>query len=171
MKKSTTPRRPNPTETERTLGALLRLAYDKLARRVYQRLAESGYPEIRRAHSVVLRSISPDGSKIVELAAAAQMRKQSMGDLVRYLHKHGYVEFKADPDDARARLVCLTRKGEKLHQCALDISKEVEQEVGVVIGGAGLEQLRRSLEVLAGLPDLTGRNRKKGGKSSATAAR
>jgi DNA-binding MarR family transcriptional regulator len=112
-------------------------------------LTESGYPEIRRSHSAVLRTISPDGSRIVDLAAAAQMRKQSMGDLVSYLEEHGYVRLKNDPNDARARLAFLTEKGEKLHRRAMEISKEVEEEVASRIGAANVRQLRSFLEAMS----------------------
>jgi len=39
------------------------------------------------------------------------MTHQSMGELIDTLERRDYVERRPDPDDGRARLVCLTAKG------------------------------------------------------------
>lgn len=42
---------------------------------------------------------------MAELAEEARMTKQSMGELVAYLERRGYVERLPDPRDGRARIV------------------------------------------------------------------
>jgi DNA-binding MarR family transcriptional regulator len=139
------PSGPNATVSEQTLGALLRGPYEILATRVYGELARSGFSEIRPAHGAVFRHVAPDGSWIVELAEKNQMTKQSMSYLVDYLHEHGYVDFRADPSDRRAKCVHLTEKGLRVQKAAMEISRQVEQELADEVGADGMKQLRTLL--------------------------
>lgn len=132
-----------------TLGALLRDAYEWLAARVYGGLAARGFPEIRRAHSGVLRHIRPDGSRLTELAQAAGMAKQSMAYLVEDLAALGHVETVPDPEDGRARRVRLTARGRRLMEALLALSAEAERELAARIGARDAAALRRALEKLS----------------------
>jgi DNA-binding MarR family transcriptional regulator len=136
------------TDEQQTFGALLRKPYEVLARRVYTRLAAEGYSDIRPAHSAVLRNMGANGSRITELADRAQMTKQSMGALVDYLRERGYLELHADPSDARAKIACLTERGQVLQSHALSISREAEQDLVQLVGGDDMQQLRALLERL-----------------------
>ncbi|HZP84081.1 MAG TPA: MarR family winged helix-turn-helix transcriptional regulator [Chthonomonadaceae bacterium] len=138
----------NITDVERTFGALLRRPYQHLTARVYERLAATGYSDIRPAHGAVFRHIAPEGLRITELADRAQMTKQSMGYLVEYLREHGYVELRPDPSDGRAKIACLTPRGEALQQDALKISREVERELAQLVGEEEIRLLRAHLERL-----------------------
>lgn len=132
-----------------SLGALLRDAYEWLSERVYGRLAEQGFPEIRRAHGGVLRHIRPEGSRLTDLAQAAGMAKQSMAYLVEDLARLGHVETRPDPEDGRARRVCLTPRGRALMETMLALSRDAEGELAVRIGTREAAGLRRALEKLA----------------------
>lgn len=139
----------NVTESVKTIGALLRLPFELLVDRVYSELATSGFEDIRPAHGSVFRYISPDGSRLTELAECAQMTKQSMTYLIEYLHKHGYVEMIPDPTDGRAKLIRLTAQGTEVQQTAIQISRQVEAEWATQIGQRKMSQLRRLLEELS----------------------
>ncbi|MFT3830561.1 MAG: MarR family winged helix-turn-helix transcriptional regulator [Opitutaceae bacterium] len=132
----------------RTLGSLLQAPYRALRRRVYGRLAERGFPEIRPAHSAVLRHILPEGSRPTELAAAAGLTKQSMAYLVEHLTTAGVVRTVPDPEDGRARLVQLTARGRKLMDALVAASAEAEQEVVAVLGREAVDTLRTQLTAL-----------------------
>jgi DNA-binding MarR family transcriptional regulator len=136
----------NVTEEARTLGALLRSPYQKLQRHTYGRLAASGFDDIRPAHSSVFRHILPSGSRATELAEAAQMTKQSMAYLINYLEQRGYVELVPDPVDGRAKLVRLTRRGEKFQRAAMKLSLRLEEDLARQLGQDEVAQLRRLLE-------------------------
>lgn len=136
----------NITERVLTLGALLRLPYEALSRRVYARLSESGYPDIRLSHSSVFRHVLPAGSRITALAERAQMTKQSMAYLVESLAAGGYVEIRDDPDDGRAKLVKLTAKGRRVQSALLALSAEAEEECAQLLGREKMRQLRLLLE-------------------------
>jgi DNA-binding MarR family transcriptional regulator len=139
----------NIAEHHRTLGALLRLPYEVLARRVYGGLAERGFPDIRIAHSAVFRHITPRGSRVTELAERAQMAKQSMAYLVESLTEAGYLTSVPDPADGRARLVRLTARGRRVWDALIALSAEAEAEFAQRLGAAKVARLRKLLEELA----------------------
>jgi DNA-binding MarR family transcriptional regulator len=132
----------------RTLGSLLRFADRALRARVYARLADAGFPDLRPAHSSLLRNMTEGGSRITELAAAAQMTKQSMGYLADSLAAAGYVTLEPDPTDGRAKRVQLTDKGRAAGDTLVRLSAEVEQEFAALIGAAEMTRLRGHLERL-----------------------
>jgi DNA-binding MarR family transcriptional regulator len=141
--------RRNVTAEIKTMGALLRAPFDVLVDRVYSELAISGFEDIRPAHGSVFRYISPDGSRLTELADYAQIAKQSMTYLVDYLHQHGYVEMIPDPTDGRAKLIRLTPKGATVQQTAIQISRQVEAEWAAQLGQRKMSQLCQLLEELS----------------------
>ena len=145
--------RKNVTEQVKTMGALLRLPFEVLLDRVYSELVTSGFEDIRPAHGNVFRYISPDGSRLTELADTAQITKQSMNYLVEYLHDRGYVEMIPDPTDGRAKLIHLTAQGQKVQQLAIQISRQVEVEWATQLGQRKMSQLRRLLEELSDVLD------------------
>jgi len=136
------------TEEAGTLGALLRLPYQTLARRMYRELAGSGFPDVRPAFSSVFRFIAPEGSRVTDLAERAQMTKQSMGYLVDALHERGYVAFAPDPDDRRAKRVRLTARGEAFHRAAVALSREYEAMLAERLGPEEMARLRELLSRL-----------------------
>jgi DNA-binding MarR family transcriptional regulator len=153
----------NLTEEVGTLGALLRLPYQALAKRLYTEMAENGFPDVRPAHGSVFRHILPEGSRVTDLAERAGMTKQSMSYLVDYLHEHGYLDFVRDPDDGRAKLVVLTDRGAAFLEGALALSARLEAECARQIGATNMTQLRnllRRLAVCLNTPEPTGDKRR-----------
>lgn len=139
------PSAPFPDQA-RTLGSLLRAPYRRLADRLYAELAANGFPEIRPAHSAVFRHISPDGSRLTDMAEQAELTKQSMAYLVGYLDENGYVTLQPDPDDGRAKLVRLTKRGQAFITALLKASATVEDDLAAALGATKLKQLRDLLE-------------------------
>jgi DNA-binding MarR family transcriptional regulator len=138
----------NISAQRRTLGALLRGAEEPLRARVYARLAELGFADIRPAHSSLLRNISADGSRVSDLAVRAQMTKQSMAYLADSLAALGYVANGPDPDDGRAKRVTLTDRGRAAWEALVQLSAETEAEFARLIGAGDMAQLRALLERL-----------------------
>ncbi|MBO1074229.1 MarR family winged helix-turn-helix transcriptional regulator [Roseomonas marmotae] len=132
----------------RPLGALLRRPYDVLQHRVYGRIGERGFPEIRVAHSSVLRNLPFEGSRVSELAERARMAKQSMSYLVEDLAASGYVNIAPHPHDRRAKLVTLTERGLEMRATLVALSDEVEADLARAIGQAEMKRLRALLEKL-----------------------
>lgn len=120
--------------------------------RIMAHLAEHGF-DITVAQGRIAARIDEDGSRLTQLAAAAQVTKQSAGFLVDQLEKGGYVERIPDPVDARARLVRLAARGMAAQACAREMEVEVERELEAHLGARRMRELRRSLESLREVTD------------------
>jgi DNA-binding MarR family transcriptional regulator len=70
-----------------------------------------GFDDIRPTHGFAFVLLSHGGATVSELAGHLGVTKQAASQLVDELVGKGYVQRQAHPDDARARLVVLTRKG------------------------------------------------------------
>jgi DNA-binding MarR family transcriptional regulator len=67
--------------------------------------------QISAAHIHITRHLSLQGSRLTDLAQAAGMSKQAMGNLVDQCEAWGLVKRENDSRDARARLVVFTDDG------------------------------------------------------------
>lgn len=133
----------------RTLGTLLFVPYEYMMIRVYKQLQKDGYPDVRPAHSAVLRHILPGGSRLVDLAEQAGMTKQSMAYLVQSLHRGGYLLIESDENDGRAKRLRLSAKGLRLQKSAMKISQSLENGLADQIGEASMRNLRKHLAQLS----------------------
>ncbi len=131
------------------LGRLLREPFQEMTQHIHARLAEHGHPNIRIAHGNVFQFLDDEGTRVSELAARAQMTKQSMGELVAHLEAHGYVERVPDPSDGRAKLVRPTASGQATYPLAVEAIAEVEARWAERIGEPKLRRLRALLEELS----------------------
>jgi DNA-binding MarR family transcriptional regulator len=113
------------------------------------RLHERGYPDVRLAHSALFAHIDPGGTRSSELAERAGITKQGMGQLVADLEKKEYVERVEDPEDGRAKLVRLTKKGRQHVRDAREIIAEIEEAYALWLGNGRLETLRAILTDLS----------------------
>ena len=129
------------------IGALLRDPHDMLDRRLHQKLDLVGFDDLRRHHGLVFQYIG-ERSRVIDLAARAQMTKQAMAEIVDYLERRGYVTRTVDPDDRRAKPVQLTDKGRSAQPAALNAIAEIEEEWKASFGGARFERLRGELAAL-----------------------
>jgi len=129
-------------------GLLLYLPYRYLEERVLEALREQGYP-ITASQARVFQRIGPHGSRLVDLAAATSLTKQSVGFLVDQLETAGYVTREPDARDARARLVTITPTGRTLVEEGARIGAEVEREWADLLGADDLAQMRRALARLS----------------------
>ena len=84
--------RPRGTNTVAMLGQ----AYSLLGFRIVDGVVGTGFPQ-KPSHSAVFAQISPEGSRLTDLAAGAGITPQSMGALVDELVELGYVERRAGP--------------------------------------------------------------------------
>lgn len=139
----------------RMIGALLRIPFQATVQRVYQRLNEAGYTDLRPAHFAVLQNLRPEGVHVTELANLAQMTRQSMGALVDYVEDRGYVERIVDPGDGRAWLVRLTEKGREVEQIARSALAELEFEWAHALGADRYAALYSTLRDIVAIVEHT----------------
>jgi DNA-binding MarR family transcriptional regulator len=127
------------------VGHLLRGPLQAMVRGVVDGLADAGFDDLTPAHTSVFQHIEAGGTRLVDLAARAQMTKQSMGYLVDQLERRGYVERRPDPTDRRAALVVLTDRGWAEVRAALEVIAGIEARWGRALGRERMEQLRELL--------------------------
>lgn len=110
------------------VGILLKIPFVRLDQEVDRRLNEMGFRDIRPAHHAVFQFLPTDGIRLTELAQRAHVTKQSMGELVRYLEAHDYLERVPDPSDSRAQIIRRTPRAWKLFDAVDRIIDDVERE-------------------------------------------
>jgi DNA-binding MarR family transcriptional regulator len=120
----------------------------RLARSINQAVAAAGHP-LRPAHAGVFINIDRAGSRLTQLAAAADMTPQSMLELVDELDRLGYLKRAPDPTDRRAKLIMLTDTGYRAVQSAFDAIIAIETQLEELLGRTGLVRLRKALRTIA----------------------
>jgi DNA-binding MarR family transcriptional regulator len=121
--------------------------------RVLEALRAAGFDDLTLAQSRIGQRLNRQGIRVTDLAEQAGVTKQTAGALVDELQANGYVARKADPADARARLVVLTERGEKLCAAAAAEIAKVEVEWRTHLGAESYEQLRTALTSLREITD------------------
>ena len=129
------------------LGVLLFIPSRSMEVRILEAVNAAGH-DVTMAQSKVFQRIAPDGSRLTDLAAAAEVTKQSAGFIVDQLEAKGYVERVPDPSDARARLVRLTARGHEVVAVARPVQQQIEAEWVEHLG------VQRARELYATLVEL-----------------
>jgi len=116
------------------IGALLRVPAQAIHRRIITELNAAGFEELRVPHMAVLQLPGPDGVRPGLIAERAGMSKQAANQLLRSLEGLGYLSRSDAPDEGRARMVRLTKRGRaayaKIHEILRDIEREWSTELG-----------------------------------------
>lgn len=97
--------------------------------------------QVGAAHIHITRHLAQGGSRLTDLAQAAGMSKQAMGELVNQCEAWGLVTRSPDPLDARARLLRFTPTGldwlaafrRAVTQAEAEFKAEVGAEVAAVV--------------------------------------
>lgn len=105
--------------------------------------------EGRPAYGFAFTRLAPDGATITELGVHLGVTKQAASQLVEELVRKGYVERRAHPDDARARLVVLTERGWECTRAAEEAAAEAVQRWVEVLGEGEVRLLRDRLTHIA----------------------
>lgn len=137
---------------ELNLGLLLFIPYRFMESAVMAALKSHGH-DIPLNQARVFQRIAPEGSRLAELAEAAQVSKQTVGSIVDQLERAGYVQRIPDPSDARARLVTLTEKGHELVEISVPVIRNVEAVWEAHLGRARTRQLKHTLAALREITD------------------
>ena len=135
------------------LGLLCFFASRAMETRVMDAVLAAGFDDITIAQARMFARISPDGTRLTDLAEQAQVTKQTAGFLVNQLERGGYVRREPDPDDARARLVRITPRGQAAVAVAREAESSVEAEWTRHLGRSTAAQLRRALTRLREIAD------------------
>lgn len=127
--------------------SMLGQAYNVLGFQIVEGVVGAGYPQ-KPKHSAVFAQIDPQGSRLTQLAARANMTPQAMGELVDELEQLGYLVRQPDPNDRRAKLIVLTERGRDCVSAGRETIEGIEERLSEILGASGHRTLRRLLSRL-----------------------
>src|SRR4051794_14457812 len=121
------------------------MAYRLLVDELHERLAERGWSDVRQAYGFVLLALRDGPASLRELPGTLGTSKQAVSKLVDAMVAAGYVERAVDPDDARAKRVRLSLRGQDLLSTVDEVYRELESGWAEVLGHDRLAGLRQDL--------------------------
>jgi DNA-binding MarR family transcriptional regulator len=127
------------------IGALLRMPWEAVQRRMLELLHERGFDDLDAAHLNVFQYPGPQGARPSELAAQLRISKQALNYLLGELERLGYVERRSDPDDRRSKRIVLTPRGTSAILVIREAVGEMETAWSERLGSKRFAQLRRLL--------------------------
>jgi DNA-binding MarR family transcriptional regulator len=133
------------------IGALLRLPWEQVQRRMLERLHERGFDDLDAAHLNVFQYPGPQGARPSELAVRLRISKQALNYLLGELERLGYLERRPDPDDLRSKRIALTPRGVAVVGVIRDSVGEVEATWAEQVGAKRFAQFRELLLEINGL--------------------
>ena len=134
-----------PSAPEMLIGALLRVPAQAIHRRIINELNAAGFDDLRVPHMAVLQFPGPDGVRPGTLAERAGMSKQAMNQLLRSLEALGYIARSDAPDEGRARIVHLTKRGRAAYSRIYVILRDIEHEWSAELGTERFAELKELL--------------------------
>jgi DNA-binding MarR family transcriptional regulator len=127
------------------IGALLRMPWEAVQRRMLELLHERGFDDLDAAHLNVFQYPGPQGARPSELAAQLRISKQALNYLLGELERLGYLERRPDPEDLRSKRIVLTPRGTSAILVIRDAVAEMETVWSKRLGPKRFAQLRRLL--------------------------
>lgn len=127
------------------IGALLRVPAQAIHRRIIHELNAAGFEELHVPHMAVLQFPGPDGVRPSTLAERAGISKQAMNQLLRSLEHLGYIVRSDAPNEGRARIIHLTKRGRAAYSKIHEILREIEREWSAELGPKRFGQLKELL--------------------------
>jgi DNA-binding MarR family transcriptional regulator len=131
-------------KSKRTLQLLFR-ASRLLNERAIEHVRERTGKPVRIAHTSLFPHVDLDGTRLTVLADRLGVTKQAAGQLVDELEEMGMLERIPDPDDARAKLVRFSKRGQQGLMEGLAVLAVLETQIREAIGEAKMQALHDAL--------------------------
>ncbi len=142
----------DPDSPPRPLPALITEVKNAALRKLLDRLADAGHPDIREGYGCVFGFIDMEhGSRLTELADRSGLTKQAVGEAVAELERLGYLTRVPDPLDRRAKIIKLTEHGVDGCMTGRRLFAEIEQEWAEQVGEELVSSLREAATRIAEL--------------------
>ena len=116
---------------------------------VHAGVVARGFDDVRPTHGFAFVLLSHGGATVSELAGHLGVTKQAASQLVDELVDKGYVERRAHPNDARARLVVLSEKGWECTRAAEQAAADTIAGWTKILGAQRLRALTTDLSRIA----------------------
>jgi DNA-binding MarR family transcriptional regulator len=139
--------------TPTDFGLLLGLAFERFKTELHVALAERGYDDLGSAYGYVFRALASGPLHLGELAQRLGITDQGMVKIVHEMEARAYVERRPDPNDGRAKLVTLAKRGRAALASARRFHASYERRLGETLGTTQAAALRAALERLTGVTD------------------
>jgi len=133
----------DPAEADLSLASLF--AGWALADEIQRRLATGGHGDLRFADGFVFQHLIGGPVTVSALAERLGVTQQAVSKSVADLERRGYVRRGRDPEDARARLVALSPRGEEAIAAARAHRSALAHELAERHGPRRVEGARRLL--------------------------
>jgi DNA-binding MarR family transcriptional regulator len=130
-------------------GLLLAQALNSYIDHLHGRLGDHGFTDLRPTFGIPLRALHRQPRTLTSLAREVGVTKQAAAKVVGEMERRGLIERTPSPDDRRAVLLRLSRRGESLVAEAIRIGDAVERDVSRRLGPAAAAGMRAGLERLA----------------------
>jgi DNA-binding MarR family transcriptional regulator len=140
-------------EEQVNLGVSLFIPYRYTEDRIFRAIQDAGFDDWTLVQCRVFQRISPEGSRLTDLAEQAQMSKQSAGVLVDQLERLRYVRRVPDPADGRARLIVIEERGLRAAEVARTTLEEILSEWEAYLGTRNFTLLHQILDQLREITD------------------
>jgi len=132
------------------LNRMLLDAFRAVDAQVEAALEARGAQDLSPRHATAILLVDKKGVRLTDLAGRAGITKQAMMQVVNDLDRMGLVKRSQDGQDARAKIVTLTAKGEKQRAEASKAVSAAEAKVKRRLGPAKYDALRETLAGLIG---------------------
>jgi DNA-binding MarR family transcriptional regulator len=140
----------DPAIPPRPLPAVLSQVKSLAVQDMFSRMAAQGFQDVREGHGCVFGFIDLEqGSRLTDLAERSGLTKQAVGEAVAELERKGYLERVPDPEDGRAKIIQLTRRGVDAALTGRRLFAEIENEWAERYGEERVASLRECLEEIA----------------------
>lgn len=105
-----------------------------------------GGSKLTHAQSLIMMNIGEGIRRPSAIAERLGVSRQAVHQSVTELNRLGLIELVPDPDDRRATVARLSKKGEPLRVLAIQVLEDLEIELARRIGKREVAQFRRALE-------------------------
>jgi MarR family transcriptional regulator, organic hydroperoxide resistance regulator len=135
----------NQVVLEKALPFLIHACYQQLRSLTYKEFLGHGLELTPEQWVVLVRLWEKDEQSQSALSASTLRDRPTMSRILDTMEKSGLVERSVDPNDARSRLVKLTRTGKSLQPKLVPVAKKLVQRLESGIAERDLETTHRTL--------------------------
>jgi len=140
------------------LAHLLRSAFEAMVCQVEKALAQHGHGGFTASSEFALRAIQGGAGSAADLARQLGVSRQAAAKSIAMLEQLGYVERKADPEDARCKLLRVTRRGYEAQLLGASLFEKLRQRWSNALGAERIAELEAMLNTI--VADESGKVRK-----------
>lgn len=136
------------------LDQLLLRAFVWMDESLQRNIRERGGPKVTHSQSMVILTIGEGIGRPSAIAERLGVSRQAIHQCLRELSRLNLVELVADPEDGRAKIARLNKRGLPTQLLAREVLSELEIELEKRLGKRALGNLRKALEADWGNPAL-----------------